>query len=222
MLISNSRKFIYVKAGKVAGTSVEVLFEPFCQGDNDFIGWRGKCLPDSHSESYSHTVAKKINKLLQQHQHSWNDYYTFGCIRNPWDRMVSLYFFLKQQAKTFHEITDEQKQYKSYKTLLHRHELSFLPFDKFVEVTPYPVPLCKVYDIENLKYDYFIRFENLKTDIIKVCNDLSLSCEISQLKHINKNSQRKHYTEYFDNRTKAIVAEKYEKDIKYFQYKYGD
>jgi hypothetical protein len=34
MLISHKKKFIYLKAHKVAGTSIELMLEPFCRDDN--------------------------------------------------------------------------------------------------------------------------------------------------------------------------------------------
>ena len=73
--------------------------------------------------------------------------------------------------------------------------------------------------LEGKEKTYIIRFENLQQDFNFVCGKLSI--EKIKLPHKNK-TKHKHYTEYFDDETKATVAERYLDDIQYMNYKFGE
>jgi len=102
MILSHRHRFLFIKTNKTAGTSIEIALSKFC-GPDDIItpiseederirhrlGYRG---PQNHEGFYNHIGAREIMNRVDPEV--WNGYYKFCVERNPWDRAVSLYYFL--------------------------------------------------------------------------------------------------------------------------------
>ena len=100
MIISHKYKFIFIHTNKCAGTSIEVSLASVC-GDNDIIG---PVTLEGLSDDYKHPENYDKNKFedtmtgveIKDNISSdcWKDYFKFSVIRNPWDRVASIYNFM--------------------------------------------------------------------------------------------------------------------------------
>ena len=151
-----------------------------------------------------------------------NPKFSFSFVRNPYDRLLSCW-----KNKIHNAINIESKFCSPFCKVLARENISFKNFVKIITEcddllyrtdrhwTPYTTlfEYCK-----EEKLDFIGKFENLQNDINIVCDKIGIPRK--QLPHKNK-TKHKHYTEYYDDGTREIVAEKYAKDIEQFGYEFG-
>jgi Sulfotransferase family len=138
----------------------------------------------------------------------FQSYFKFGFVRNPWDRAVSLYLRKEglelRDKMTFEEFVDWMKYSSStcIHPVPHVNQLDWL-------VDPHG----------NVLVDYIGRFENLAADWATIASKIGAPPE---LPHTRKNPGRnKPYTEYYSERTRRIIEDRFRVDIDYFGYKFG-
>lgn len=223
-MISHKHKFIFVRIPKSASSSIINLVNEFewtglgaykMNGLSDIFDYFNISTPvyfkDERvlSERYLDDVGYKLVigsacrlKTSKEYERVWDDYFKFAFVRNPWDRMIS-----------------------NWKMLM-----SNISFVEFVKLYPYrnnlgciwhTLPMwTHIFDNKGNKLvDFIGKFENLQEDFNTICDKIGIPQK--QLPHKNA-TKHKHYTEYYDEETKEIVAKKYAKDIEYFGYKFGE
>tara|TARA_B110000977_G_scaffold34394_2_gene45955 strand:+ start:1397 stop:2017 length:621 start_codon:yes stop_codon:yes gene_type:complete len=205
VIISHRYKFIYIKNKKVAGSSVESFFGQFCINPSkeynfsdkidqciSTYGIIGKRLNGKGNNWPPHKTAISIKKDLDYN--TFNTYIKFCVIRNPYDKIVSRYFWNKSNK----------------------------PFNNFVKLTN--VSNLNIHCINGKSVcNYFIRYEHLEEDIIKLCNILGIEkFDINDLpKHKSTHRINKsHYSKFYDDETRKIVYKNHKKEFELFGYKF--
>ena len=196
-MISHKHKFIFIHIPKAGGTSIENFLLSY---HGIKLNWQDKYplkkLSGKNRKQFvmgSGVQHKSISEFAEKFQ---KKYFCFTFVRNPWDWFVSEY---------------------QYSIKLGLESGSFNQFIEMPHVERFH--LKPQYTFINENINFIGRFENLQEDFDIVCDKIGIPKQ--QLPHINK-SEHKHYTEYYDDETRQIVAEKYAKDIEYFGYKFGE
>ena len=201
-MICHKHKCIFIHIPRTAGTSIESSIRP---------GWNFKNLGTDLFKQ-KHTLASTAKHLYKEY---WNDYFKFSFVRNPWGRMLSM-----SQYKNFYGCIIKDGKLDISKYMQEHSGVEIDPRSKSNTENIKPIKNAVYLNILNEELDFIGRFENLQEDFSKVCS--IINCENKLLhKEINE-TKHKHYTEYYDDETRQIVAKKYAKDIEYFNYKFGE
>jgi len=147
-------------------------------------------------------------------------YFKFAIVRNPWDRLVSDYHYLKNGGYRGND---------GHRNWFNAELGGFKDFDEFVRGWLNKENIWKL-DHLRPQYHYLLErrgkvdldfigfFENLQEDFRHIRERLGIDCE---LQHANK-SEHKDYKSYYSEDTKRIVAEVYDSDIKLLGYNFDN
>ena len=137
--------------------------------------------------------------------------FVFTFVRNPWDRLLSAHTYLTGGFGNLYDTKFGKSLSSDFKYFVKNQLKNNLNWIHFRSLFEY------IHRID--AFDFVGKVENYQKDLNILCDKIGIPH--SELPHINK-SNHKHYTEYYDDETRSIVAEKYAKDIECFNYKFGE
>lgn len=177
--------------------------------------------PDNHkSPAYSQAVFDHMTNIGDHHgfEHArWRDYKSsltsaydsFAVVRNPWDRVVSRYFFAKKvievekkepvgkhNINSFEEFLDERYVWGNQPYMWHRAIRGWYPQVDYIT------------DLQGTLRCDILRFEYLNQDLCSYFNLPAMS-RARNVTALNKGS----YKDLYTNQTIQIVADWYKNDI---------
>lgn len=168
-----------------------------------------------------HATANQIKKFDTK---SWNKYFKFAFVRNPYTQAISHWLF---DEKNWSIDNLNKKNKIIYKNLSKKKFVNYLK--NFKNETKnkmgyyYPIrPFSKIYTIKGkIAVDYIGKFENLKNDLSKIKKILNLPESKFKLPHEKKNITR-NYLHLYNNESKSLVEEIYSKEFEFFDYKFPE
>lgn len=199
MLILDDKKIAFVHIPKTAGTTIRRVLSD--HGANK-------------AHEYPHPRAKhiKVREFVRSIP-TYRDYFIFAIVRNPWDRMVSLWRYgtsdkdphTPQAFETWLTTYAGTWGYnENIKYALNKESQgSWLTDDKGVYA-------C----------NYVGRFEQLETDYSYVAVQYGL--KLYDKLPFEKTTTHKHYSEYYTTKTRQWVRKYFADDIKDFKYHFED
>ena len=220
MIISPKHKLMYFKTRKTAGTSTEVAirkcmkasaggFDPEAMCTRIMDGERKKTKM-IHTElnnvnNYKMHQGPRTSVLADMTMAEHKSYFKFMGVRNPYDRLVSCYYF---RVKTDRSIITKDTTFKE--------------FIKYI--APRPVGIVNLEPMYPwaIRCDDFIRYENFEADLVRILGKWfdTTDMEIPQNKTTHRPSPKKHYREYYDTECYDLISKKYDKDLAYFEYEF--
>jgi hypothetical protein len=215
MIISVGRRYIFVHAPKTGGTALALALEARAMKDDILVGdtpkavqrrERAKGLPTAQPLT-KHSMLAELDGYLDATD--LQGFFVFMLVRNPWDRMVSYYHWLRDQSF-------EHPAVKLSKAL----EFSEFVANRFLQQSFQASAYGRyVRDAAGReRCDLFIRLEHLAEDLAPL--ESHLGFPLDDIPHANRSQRRADYRAYYTDATREMVARTCAADIARFGYSF--
>lgn len=215
MIISPGRRYIFVHIPKTGGTALSLALEARAQADDILIGdtpkarrRRGRLRHlTPKGRLWKHSTLADIEGVVNAAD--LPDWFVLTLVRNPWDRVVSYYHWLRMQ-RFDHPAVALAKE---------RDMTGFLAEPWMQDSLRGGHYASYVTGADGLEHcQLFVRIENLAEELAPF--ETHLGIELGPINRNNTSDRFKDYRHYFNNVTAELVADLAAEDISRFDYSY--
>jgi hypothetical protein len=216
MILSRGRRYIFVHAPKTGGTSLALALEARATADDIMLGdtpkarKRRRRVKDMQASGrlWKHSMLSDLYGLVTQAE--IEGFFVFTLVRNPWDRMVSYYHWLREQSFDHPAVT-----------LAKATEFSaFLNAPQTVAgMRGYPYGRYVTDEGGTERADLFIRLEHLREDLAPL--EAHLGFTLGDIPHENRSARARDWRKFYSESDAAPVAEACAPDIRRFCYSFS-
>jgi hypothetical protein len=217
MIISRARKYIFVHIPKTGGTALSLALEARAAKDDILIGDTPKARArkgrlkgvKTAGRIWKHSTLADVAGLVSDAEVA--EFFILTLVRNPWDRLVSYYHWLRGQGFS-HPAVGLAKALDFSAFLRHpqtRASLGIWPYGAYLR-DGQGVEWCSL----------FARLEHLNADLAPF--EAHLGFRPAPLPRVNESIRARDWRGYYSDPDAALVAEVCAEDIARFGYRFDD
>jgi hypothetical protein len=203
-MISHKHKFIFIQIPKTGCTSAQKVLEK-----------HGGIVKQGPTKKKSIYFKHRTYSEMQESNdfEKIKEYFSFTFVRNPWDWLVSNYFYCRGIHSPYRNRGTKNSIKKS-------KDLKFEPWLYWYINGMKGTQKEMIVDSSGeINIDFIGKLENYQSDFNKVCDKLNI--KRIQLPHLNT-TKHKSYKKYYNPDTIKLVERAYAEDIDCFKYKFGE
>lgn len=207
MPISHKYKTLYFHIPKTAGTSIEKMLEIENNSEKIKENLMNYNAFTNHLPSYQHFIPQDIKPLVKNNV--WTKYHKCVSVRNPYDRAISSYEFLKKinylgKNSTIHDYLIKAIETKN------RYKLNNNVYDSDPILQHYR-PQYHWFLKDNMVYDTIIRYEYLQEDINKLRK--KINCQNTFPHEQSTRLNKTDYLKYYDKNASFLLEKAFDEDF---------
>lgn len=204
-MISDNLKCIYIHIPKVAGTSIKYALSKHTRHPSVICEYVNRAMRQIRNKNsfqhYNYGLPEHAKALdYKNNIKSYEEYFSFTFVRNPYDWAVSNYEYVKQ--------TKHHPRHKLVKGI---------SFQDFVDLYPYTGTYQYNFLTDedgDVIVDFIGKYENIQDDIHTIGNSLGIEITLPR----KNTTVRKNWKKYYDRETAELVRSKFKYDFEYFGY----
>ena len=207
------KPYLFLHIPRTAGTSISTILPDGYTTSVEIKDLFSKGTKDKNGNSLHHA-------LLYDYPAKIDDLFTFTFVRNPWDRVVSVFEHQVNNCNTWFAGHNKHNKFGNFLSVVkhfwEQDKLDFYLDGHLRRQSDY------THEGEKQIVDFYGRYETLSEDIDKLSSVCDMSLKLSDMPTLNfqRNRPRNYRSYYYNEALKVFVRELYRKEIELYGYEF--
>lgn len=213
MILSRGRRYLFIHIPKTGGTSMALALEARAMKDDILVGDTPKARRRRHrvqevqtaGRLWKHSAIRDLIGLVRPDE--LEELFCFTMVRNPWDRVVSYYHWLRGQS--FDHAAVRLAKARDFRGFLNAPETQ-------ASLRAAPAASYMTWNDRNW-CDLYLRLEHLEADLLPLSAHLGFDLALPRE---NVSTRERDYRSYYSDADARLLSQICEKDVREFGYRF--